>query len=119
MSLRMLIPPFFAGVMISLLSMVISVYPCGAFLQTAPRLLSWTAISRLSSDEFANSHIFLAFGLSALFHGILCLAGVWLLDFIARRAGVNPQRAKPAVLMIVPVVYAMLVFLAWPVKDCP
>jgi hypothetical protein len=109
---------FLGGILLSLCSLVISVYPCGTLLQTMPRVLSWNAVARVAGDEFANHHMFLVFALATLTHGVLCIAGMSLLWFIGRKILPNPKRLHLAVLVTMLVLYAFVLLLAWPLKDC-
>jgi hypothetical protein len=109
---------FLGGLLLSVISILVSAYPCGTFLQTVPRLLSWNAVSKIGGQEVANRYAFLAFGISAIIHGSLCLLVAAFFTSIATKYGLSAKRVQPAILVLVLVIFAALLFVAWPLRDC-
>ena len=98
---------FFVGVAISSVSLW-TLRGCGRYFQMGIFWLlaySWPQLGRGS------------FVINAIFHGLSLVLVAWLIDLGLRRA-MNPAQSKLASVGIALVVYCLLLFVLFPVREC-
>jgi hypothetical protein len=92
---------------------------CGTVLGTIPVLLVWSFVEKLFGGVFADQNTWLPRALAALAHGLLLGFLCWLLDVVVRKFVSDKGAVRLALLPVLITIYACLLFLAWPLQDCP
>jgi len=121
MTRRFLALGFIGGVSLSLIStMYTSGY--GTFFHSVPLLLLWGAVAKLLGSQFADNNQWLIYTMVAIIHGVVFMTILPLVDyfittFLAQSSALRIIRIIGFVLVFV--VYAILLLLAFPLKDGP
>jgi hypothetical protein len=58
-----------------------------------------------------------AFAINAVFHGLSLVLAAWVIDLGLRRV-MNPAQSKPTSACVALVLYCLLLFVLFPIREC-
>ena len=92
---------------------------CGTMLGTTPLFLAWGILAKLFGGVFADQHTWMLKAVAAVAHGVVLGSLCWLLDSVVRKFVSDQVAVRLTCLLVLITVYACLLFLAWPLRECP
>jgi len=92
---------------------------CGTVLGTIPILFAWSVVAKVLGRAFADQHKWPPIIIAAFGHGLLLLFFCVVIDRAIRRLVADEATVRHLGFAFIVTLYAGVLFLVWPLQDCP